>query len=320
MKNEFVNEKEHEGFIRGLIERLRSKMSKDITFDYQRIIKTNDVPVNALVVRRESSPIGKMIYTDELYEDHTQGREIEEIADFIVDNCNEKEPFEEDVYGDMLLNRMKDWSYLMDDHITLKLVNRKMNSKYLEGKTVLPFLDLAIVFCMVIEEFGGGIATTMIPVEASKSWGINLEEAFEQVIQIMPRRFPVVRRGINEFLFKLKEKSGNETDYYPFLDMEDDKQLFVQTVVGNFNGSITVLYKGCLDEFCTELNTEEMYILPSSIHEVLFLKKDNCCSSGSELSCIVRAVNRDQVESTEVLSDNVYVYSNKTKQISIFED
>ena len=62
----------------------------------------------------------------------------------------------------------------------------------------------------------------------------------------------------------------------------------------------------------------DYYILPSSIHEIM-IKKDDGLLTAEELKEIVYQNNRMEVivKQTDVLSDNVYHYSRKTKALRI---
>lgn len=53
--------------------------------------------------------------------------------------CNSVFIFEE-LTGSYLFEKMQDLEYLLDVHITLKLVNKAKNEKYLHGKAHISFL------------------------------------------------------------------------------------------------------------------------------------------------------------------------------------
>ena len=120
MQHEFVREPE-EGFVKRLLDHLKSRVSKDISFEYTQVLKTNDVKFPALIIHGENPQVGKTVYLDELLKRFSQGVSMEEIANQIVCLCNRKEPLE-DMDGSELIEQMKDWQYLMDGHINFKLI------------------------------------------------------------------------------------------------------------------------------------------------------------------------------------------------------
>ena len=78
---------------------------------------------------------------------------------------------------------------------------------------------------------------------------------------------------------------------------------------------ICILYRGLLERFA-EKTGKSLYILPSSIHEVILLPED-CVKKADHLIRMVSEVNRTQLEPEEVLSDAVYYYDREKREISI---
>ena len=76
-----------------------------------------------------------------------------------------------------------------------------------------------------------------------------------------------------------------------------------------------MLYDSVLERFANVLGTD-LYILPSSVHEVILLPKNDTYNKDI-LAQMVREVNMEGVPSDEILSDNVYEYNRKDGLISI---
>ena len=72
------------------------------------------------------------------------------------------------------------------------------------------------------------------------------------------------------------------------------------------HGASVLLYPDVLDQLAQNAG-ENLFILPSSIHE-LILMRDNGEMSAGELQAMVACVNQEGVEPQEVLSDEVYYY------------
>ena len=71
-------------------------------------------------------------------------------------------------------------------------------------------------------------------------------------------------------------------------------------------GAGTILYDGVLKRFAEKAGCD-IYILPSSLHEVL-LVPGTMKISVDDLKEMVKDVNRTVVSAEDFLSDNVYVY------------
>lgn len=315
MKEEFVLQQE--SFSKRLIEVLKQKFSRKIVFDYTQVIKTNDSYKPALVVREEGHQVGKTVYLDDVFKQYESGRDIEDIADDLVRICEVRSDIE-DVEGSDILAKMQDFEYLLDGHCVLKLINREKSQKYLEGKTFLPFLDLAIVFCMTVDS-KDGMATVAVPETASQSWGLSVEEAFTQILDATEHQYPVKRKSMYEFMIELLIERLGGIDELGLDRLDADTPMFIQTNNAGINGASTILYKESLADFCDEIGVSELFILPSSLHEVILVPKDESMS-GEMLQLMVAEVNETQVAEDERLSNSLYLYSRKTNEITIWSN
>ena len=81
------------------------------------------------------------------------------------------------------------------------------------------------------------------------------------------------------------------------------------------NGASVMLYKDPLRDFANYMG-HDLYILPSSIHEVILIPAYDH-DSYDELTSMVKEVNSTQLSKEEILSDHVYFYSRETGQISM---
>ena len=90
------------------------------------------------------------------------------------------------------------------------------------------------------------------------------------------------------------------------MDSADMPQLYVATNDRKINGASVLLYDGVLEGFA-EQTGGDFYILPSSIHEALFLPATPDVDE-NDLPEMVRGVNAGCLEPDEILSDNAYLY------------
>ena len=87
------------------------------------------------------------------------------------------------------------------------------------------------------------------------------------------------------------------------------------SVARNVNGASALLYGDVLKDFANKKGTD-MYILPSSIHEVILLPSDRI-NDPTKLLSMVHDVNTTVVSIGDVLSDSVYYYDRKTDHITV---
>lgn len=91
--------------------------------------------------------------------------------------------------------------------------------------------------------------------------------------------------------------------------------MYVLTNLFKINGAACMLYKEPLKLFSARVG-KDLYIIPSSIHEVIILPADNnICKN--ELNAMVQQVNKEEVAESDILSDHVYMYDREKDAILI---
>lgn len=78
-------------------------------------------------------------------------------------------------------------------------------------------------------------------------------------------------------------------------------------------GANALLFPEIFKKICERNKTKSIFILPSSVHEVLAMPDSNL--KISELNEMVREVNRTEVREEDVLSDHAYIYNVETNRI-----
>ena len=112
-----------------------------------------------------------------------------------------------------------------------------------------------------------------------------------------------------------KLDNGNTSELFDLVVGADDVPLYVCSNESKVFGAATVLYDGLLSSFGRKLGSD-FYILPSSVHEVLFVPARDGMDV-MELSQMVREVNSTEVSVQDYLSDSVYYYSLEDDVVSI---
>ena len=97
--------------------------------------------------------------------------------------------------------------------------------------------------------------------------------------------------------------------------LQEEDAPFILTNERGINGAAVILYPGCLKEI-GEITGLDLYILPSSIHELLVIPDDGNVYT-HELKHMIHEVNESCVVEEEVLSDQLYHYSTEKNIIEI---
>ncbi len=80
-------------------------------------------------------------------------------------------------------------------------------------------------------------------------------------------------------------------------------------------GASALLFTDIFEDYCKQKGVQKIYILPSSIHELILLPDDDCFNP-SVLTSLVRKVNANEVQEADILSDHAYIYDLTTDVIT----
>ncbi len=84
-----------------------------------------------------------------------------------------------------------------------------------------------------------------------------------------------------------------------------DQLMYVASTTNHVQGAAVMLLDDMLEDFCREHGIESVFIIPSSIHEVLLVVGD---AGKSEINAMISEVNETTVSEMERLSDHVYEF------------
>lgn len=289
-----------------LCDSLQKELGSDIKVTIQDITKNNDTHHEGLTFLSNQYNLSPTIYLGYYYHQYENGKSFTDILNDILQIYREHCPRE-----NIDISFFTDYDKVKS-HITFKLINYERNKRLLSSVPHFRFLDLAIVFNCLVEASPTGSATILIYNHHLKFWGITKDDLYALAISNTPRLLQYDLRNMSDVL---KELFSEDT---PSSLCADTNVLFPMYVLSNqhkLNGSNCILYQNLLKKFADRLGCD-LFILPSSVHEVIIIPASND-TSHQELSDMVREVNRTQLSKEEVLSDHVYYFSRETSRITM---
>lgn len=267
------------------------------------VIKNNGCEMDGLVIMEKGKDIAPTIYLDSFYELYTNGENIKNIIRQI-----------EVIYEQNKNNVIFDVNILkhfdtIKDKIVYKVVNYRSNEKLLEQVPHKRILDLAVVFYCLLDNEYGRSATALIYNNNLKNWNVTIDDVYKAALKNTP---DLLHSKISS-MAALFEKCGVNVDGEE-VDLKDyvPSDMYVLTNESKLNGAACILYENVLYDFAQKLGAD-LYILPSSVHEVILLPKLSMFEK-DELVNMVKEVNTEGVAADEVLSDHVYEY-NRTERL-----
>ena len=267
--------------------------------------KSNGYTYEALVVSRaDDDGIIPMLNLTEAYEQYQNGEQLERILTRLADvRVNAPKPSidrEAILYFDKVADR-----------ILPRVVNADYMADYLEQKPHIKVEDIAIIFNVIIEESVSGIASAVVTEDLLDVWGVTIEEVQERAIENLASVKPVFT-NIFDILTGRNEERSIEA-----LTPEDD--MFPMYVLTNKNktfGASLIFNESLMERITDKLG--DVIIIPSSVNEVIIIPKAEAIERGLEdLSEMVQSINESDVEPEERLSNSIYGYDRKSKEIYI---
>lgn len=267
------------------------------------VIKNNGCEMDGLVIMEKGKDIAPTIYLDSFYELYTNGENIKNIIrqiEVIYEQNKNNVTFD--------VNILKHFDTI-EDKIVYKVVNYRSNEKLLEQVPHKRILDLAVVFYCLLDNEYGRSATALIYNNNLKNWNVTIDDVYKAALKNTP---DLLHSKISS-MAALFEKCGVNVDGEE-VDLKDyvPSDMYVLTNESKLNGAACILYENVLYDFAQKLGAD-LYILPSSVHEVILLPKLSMFEK-DELVNMVKEVNTEGVAADEVLSDHVYEY-NRTERL-----
>lgn len=318
---------EYKEFIKEMQREVEKQLGSGIQTTIQNVVKNNNVKMDGLIIMDGVGSASPTIYLNEYFHQLASGYTIEDIVEEI---CEIYEKSKDGVKFD--IESFKDFQKAKE-HIAFKLVNAQMNEEMLQNVPHERILDLAIIYYYIVETRECGIASAVIGNEHLAMWDIAKEEllmiALENTKKILKPKMHHILDVINKMEFAaLREEGGmikEEMQYDEMMEefLEDfdkkvlsvDMPMFVLTNEYWTNGAACMFYSGLLEQVSQTLDTD-LYIIPSSIHEVILLPINEKVKI-EDMDGMIRQVNQDDLQQGEILSHHVYIYRRTDKKITM---
>ena len=280
----------------------------------REVTKNNGLVLTGLTVREGESNISPMLYLNDYYQEHRQGKPVEEIVrNLMAAYENSKDQM-------VSLNpEQMDFSYeKIKDRLRVRLFYERDNKELLKDSLSAPVgCGYVLAAYMELPMSSGPTGMIRISRQMADHYGYDKAQLMKDALagsvkndqallnwldmeQIMRGRIP------SENL--LEKQELGELRFLMLILTNQDKHL----------GS-SVLFYPDIQHRIGELVGGDYFVLPSSIHEVLILP-DKGNMNTRDLVEMVKAVNESQVKREEQLGNRVMHYRADQDRLSVAED
>ncbi len=248
-------------------------------------MKNNDTEYYGVTIFFNPEKISPVFYIDRFYDDYCRKKlTVDEAVDKILLSYRSLVADKADHF-DLSLN-FDD----VKDRIVYRLVSLKKNKKFLENVPHIIYMDLAIIFTVVCKVDCSGVESLKITYELMDAWEKKPGDLMKLAKKNTPILFPAVTKKLSDVL-------GMEDHEFDLLLLSNEYFVF---------GATAVLYEDLMRRIAERIG-DDLYVIPSSIHEVLIIPKGVVCDV-EDINDIIRTINEEQLISTDILSDKAYLY------------
>lgn len=282
---------------------VQEKAGTNMKVEIVQIIKNNQIKSENLTYKSRDYNLFPSIRLEELYQKY-QEYGMDWCVDMAVSILKNVKRIDED-------QLMESWESAKG-RIVVELIKESWNQELLEEIPYKAFLDLAVIYRIKMWECKSGDVVHTVTNEMMERWNITEEELYEAaLVNLQKEEFEII--GLHQVLKDMTEEH---------IDVEQKDEFhgwaYVFTNRSRIKGAAAMLRTDLLNRFA-EAHGSDLFILPSSVHEVILLpaKEDE---NTAELRRIVRETNEEIVNEEEWLSDEVYYFRRSTGAVELIPE
>lgn len=279
---------------------------RNYEMDVHTVYRTNEI-LDGISFRRPDQAIAPTVYIQDMYRDYRSCNNLDDVMQRTAETYVEKTQS-----ADMDISL---FDQVPTDRIYMTLINAADNAELLADSPHREFQDLAITYRILVSRNDAGMMSTRINSGLAARYNLTEPDLYAIAYENTERLFPSVVCPMNDILRALME-SDNYSDAM-IDEVLEDNNLYVVTNNQQISGATAVLYEENLQQIADTYGCD-LYVIPSSIHEMLVLPEaDTSAGFIDQLAEIVCEVNKTAVKESDRLSNQVYKYDNKARELSI---
>lgn len=275
--------------------------------------QNNDKKVYSISISNDGA-IFKTVGTSMLCDLYDRGMDIKEIMTIFAEFIVMETPKNANDFAQRIFN-----FDFVKNKIFATVVHYGCNSKRLEDLVYKREEDLAITYKILVEETDDGMATIPIQKKFLDKWDINIDElhkiAIENTKIIMPVRVYGLQEMTIKLLFGVFGIGNCEDDDFDMKNIDWTNDLmYVVTNKNKQHGAIYMFDYELLSEIAEKMNTNSLYIFPSSIHESIVCNAE--ALNPDEANQLVERANISGDCEEEILSDHAYLFDLESQTLA----
>ena len=272
---------DYQTFITSMYERMKDRMKPEVKIEVHRTVKNNGTIRTGLLFTQTGVNISPTIYLEEFYEQYLRGTTFDALTEEL-----------EKIYEEVQISQSISYHNILDfskiqSSIVYKVIQKQANEHLLEHLPHEEFLDLAVVYYVLMNKTEFGRASLLIRNEHIEGWKVRKEDVTQAAKRNTPQLLPMELQKVTEYMY-------------------------IATNRAHSLGAGVMLYEEWKSEV-SEIN-DNFFVIPSSIHELILIP-ESFGMNRQQLEAMVKEINETEVAREEVLSDTVYYYDREKECI-----
>lgn len=168
---------------------------------------------------------------------------------------------------------------------------------------------------MKIADEDGTMTSLKVPLKCVERWDLEKEDVFMAALKNTASMMPPKVYDMMKMLLN---------PGYDGEDIDDPNYVPFQDTMGNClstgqktNGAVAIFYPGVARLFCDKINTDGLYLVFTSIHEVMV--HNARMIEPEDLASVLNDTIKEVTPKEDVLTDHVYYYNAETDRIEMLE-
>lgn len=280
--------------LKTLVNTIKNIVDEDVQVDTQTVQKGSLTLTGISIGKGDIRPVAYVDY----YEDLFLEKGYLAVARKIIEVCKEAE--KETIKIDTKL--FTTWEYAKDN-LLLCIAPAGTNNNII----TIPFLDLELYFRVTISEDTSQTALYKVQEQMLDIWNVTTEDLLEACNTNEYTALPM-----KDIMIGILKDEGYPNELIEEITESDVGNQIVLTNPSKTFGA-SVIYKKTLLKEVADKYESDLYIIPSSIHELIACPVNTI--SVSDMNDMISQINENEVSPEERLSDHVYIFHRDTMEI-----
>ena len=242
---------------------------KDTKIEVVPQFRVNEKKDAIVIIEKDGSNymgMSPVIYVDDLFRMYNSSGDLKKTLNFAADLM--KAGFDR---KDSILSMTENVDKFMDI-VVLQLINTNQNKELLADVPHKDFCDLSVIYRMVLSESDDHVYSAIVTNKMVEALKLNPDELFRKAVENTKRINPVVISSMNDVMGMMFSEQEVPDEITNFLvnDVPPENMMYIMTNKRGINGAVSMIFQDELHKLAEKLG-DDLYILPSSLHEVIVI-------------------------------------------------